>query len=55
MERYGESDFIYQTCTRCGRKFYTRTEDLKELCAECEKLVELEALERKKKLKGGSP
>ncbi|MEM3365260.1 MAG: hypothetical protein QXM93_02440 [Candidatus Methanomethyliaceae archaeon] len=49
MERYGESEFVYNKCVRCGRRFYSRAEEPKELCADCEKIVELEALERKKK------
>lgn len=56
MELYGESEFVYVKCGRCGRKFYSRTDLPKELCPDCEKIVELETLERKKKrLKKGSP
>ncbi|MCX8181849.1 MAG: hypothetical protein N3D12_01895 [Candidatus Methanomethyliaceae archaeon] len=51
MERYGESEFIYTQCVRCGRRFYVIAEEPKELCSDCEKIVELETLERKKKEK----
>lgn len=54
LERLGECEFIYETCKRCKRKFYTRAEMPKEICSDCEKIEELEILEKKKLKRGHS-
>ena len=51
MEKYGECEFTYEKCKRCGRSFYIRTDSPKEYCPDCEKIMELEILEKKKKLR----
>jgi uncharacterized OB-fold protein len=51
LERYGECEFTYEKCKRCGRNFYTRADSPKEYCPDCEKIIELEILEKKKKSK----
>jgi uncharacterized OB-fold protein len=51
LERYGECEFTYEKCKRCGRNFYTRVDSPKEYCPDCEKIIELEILEKKKKSK----
>ncbi|MCS7098342.1 MAG: hypothetical protein NZ922_05140 [Candidatus Methanomethyliaceae archaeon] len=54
LERLGECEFVYETCKRCGRRFYTRTDIQKECCPDCEKIQELEILEKKKLKRGHS-